>query len=251
MTLDKVKRGFKPSYENRIPADWRGAYPLATRCVYSLRARRILQWCEELLYGSSRLQDPQVPPMGMNYCNVPQWQTSIYANRPRRSPEYTVCCMSVWKFFQYKMVGLSVVCPPLRTTCVFFQMRNNKKTAILVKEVNAKKRLFLVYRPNTGRQLKLESYADIKKKFKKVTQQSIKSTVRKKHLFTDLCRKSWPCVFAPLGIVWRRQAALDWPVPVVSKDLLSCILVCALYLCLRLSLVLFCIFLTVDKSHED
>uniref|UniRef100_A0AAQ4RRX5 Protein strawberry notch homolog 1 n=1 Tax=Gasterosteus aculeatus aculeatus TaxID=481459 RepID=A0AAQ4RRX5_GASAC len=35
-------------------------------------------------------------------------------------------------------------------------------------EVNAKKRLFLVYRPNTGRQVKLEVYADIKKKFKKV-----------------------------------------------------------------------------------
>lgn len=49
-------------------------------------------------------------------------------------------------------------------------MRNNKKTAILVKEVNTKKRLFLVYRPNTGRQLKLETYTDIKKKFKKVTQ---------------------------------------------------------------------------------
>lgn len=59
------------------------------------------------------------------------------------------------------------------TTCAFcFQMRNNKKTAILVKEVNAKKRLFLVYRPNTGRQVKLEVYADIKKKFKKVTQPS-------------------------------------------------------------------------------
>lgn len=49
------------------------------------------------------------------------------------------------------------------------QMRNNKKTAIMVKEVNTKKRLFLVYRPNTGKQLKLETYADIKKKFKKVT----------------------------------------------------------------------------------
>uniref|UniRef100_A0A3Q1HQ51 Protein strawberry notch homolog 1 n=1 Tax=Anabas testudineus TaxID=64144 RepID=A0A3Q1HQ51_ANATE len=35
-------------------------------------------------------------------------------------------------------------------------------------QVNTKKRLFLVYRPNTGRQLKLETYADIKKKFKKV-----------------------------------------------------------------------------------
>uniref|UniRef100_A0A8C8J9J5 Protein strawberry notch homolog 1 n=1 Tax=Oncorhynchus tshawytscha TaxID=74940 RepID=A0A8C8J9J5_ONCTS len=47
-------------------------------------------------------------------------------------------------------------------------IRNNKKTAILVKEVNSKKRLFLVYRPNTGKQLKLEAYADIKKKCKKV-----------------------------------------------------------------------------------
>uniref|UniRef100_A0A8C3A523 Strawberry notch homolog 1 (Drosophila) n=1 Tax=Cyclopterus lumpus TaxID=8103 RepID=A0A8C3A523_CYCLU len=50
----------------------------------------------------------------------------------------------------------------------YVQMRNNKKTAILVKEVNTKKRLFLVYRPNTGRQVKLETYTDIKKKFKKV-----------------------------------------------------------------------------------
>ncbi|XP_061589837.1 protein strawberry notch homolog 1 isoform X2 [Cololabis saira] len=50
----------------------------------------------------------------------------------------------------------------------YVQMRNNKKTAILVKEVNAKKRLFLVHRPNTGRQVKLETYGDIKKKFKKV-----------------------------------------------------------------------------------
>uniref|UniRef100_A0A8C7ME22 Protein strawberry notch homolog 1 n=1 Tax=Oncorhynchus kisutch TaxID=8019 RepID=A0A8C7ME22_ONCKI len=49
-----------------------------------------------------------------------------------------------------------------------FYIRNNKKTAILVQEVNSKKRLFLVYRPNTGKQLKLEAYADIKKKCKKV-----------------------------------------------------------------------------------
>uniref|UniRef100_A0A8C7VJ44 Protein strawberry notch homolog 1 n=1 Tax=Oncorhynchus mykiss TaxID=8022 RepID=A0A8C7VJ44_ONCMY len=35
-------------------------------------------------------------------------------------------------------------------------------------EVNSKKRLFLVYRPNTGKQLKLEAYTDIKKKCKKV-----------------------------------------------------------------------------------
>ncbi|XP_070844783.1 protein strawberry notch homolog 1 isoform X4 [Chaetodon trifascialis] len=56
----------------------------------------------------------------------------------------------------------------------YVQTRNNKKTAILVKEVNTKKRLFLVYRPNTGRQLKLETYADIKKKFKKVLSEDAK-----------------------------------------------------------------------------
>ncbi|XP_075885781.1 protein strawberry notch homolog 1 isoform X2 [Nelusetta ayraudi] len=56
----------------------------------------------------------------------------------------------------------------------YVQARNNKKTAILVKEVNTKKRLFLVYRPNTGRQLKLETYADIKKKFKKALSEEAK-----------------------------------------------------------------------------
>uniref|UniRef100_H2VDN9 Protein strawberry notch homolog 1 n=1 Tax=Takifugu rubripes TaxID=31033 RepID=H2VDN9_TAKRU len=35
-------------------------------------------------------------------------------------------------------------------------------------------RLFLVYRPNTGRQLKLETYADIKKRFKKVLSEDAK-----------------------------------------------------------------------------
>lgn len=38
-----------------------------------------------------------------------------------------------------------------------------------MKEVNPKKKLFLVYRPNTGKQLKLETCADLKKKYKKVT----------------------------------------------------------------------------------
>ncbi|XP_061763797.1 protein strawberry notch homolog 1 isoform X1 [Nerophis ophidion] len=56
----------------------------------------------------------------------------------------------------------------------YVQTRNNKKTAILVKEVNAKKRLFLVYRPNTGRQLKLETYNDLKKKLKKVLSEDAK-----------------------------------------------------------------------------
>ncbi|XP_066506867.1 protein strawberry notch homolog 1 isoform X2 [Hoplias malabaricus] len=50
----------------------------------------------------------------------------------------------------------------------YVQVRNNKKIAILVKEVNPKKRLFMVYRPNTGKQLKLEMYADIRKRCKKV-----------------------------------------------------------------------------------
>uniref|UniRef100_A0A8C9VKW4 Strawberry notch homolog 1 (Drosophila) n=1 Tax=Scleropages formosus TaxID=113540 RepID=A0A8C9VKW4_SCLFO len=56
----------------------------------------------------------------------------------------------------------------------YVQVRNNKKTAILVKEVNTKKRLFLVYRPNTGKQLKLETYADIRKKWKKVLSEEAK-----------------------------------------------------------------------------
>ncbi|XP_063066402.1 protein strawberry notch homolog 1 isoform X2 [Engraulis encrasicolus] len=50
----------------------------------------------------------------------------------------------------------------------YVQVRNNRKTALLVTEVNTKKRLFLVYRPNTGKQLKQETYADIRKKCKKV-----------------------------------------------------------------------------------
>ncbi|XP_031433049.1 protein strawberry notch homolog 1 isoform X2 [Clupea harengus] len=50
----------------------------------------------------------------------------------------------------------------------YVQVRNNKKTALLVTEVNSKKKLFLVYRPNTGKQLKQETYADIRKKCKKV-----------------------------------------------------------------------------------
>ncbi|KAI2660254.1 hypothetical protein H4Q32_025985 [Labeo rohita] len=50
----------------------------------------------------------------------------------------------------------------------YVQVRNNKKIAILIKEVNTRKRLFMVYRPNIGKQVKLETYADIKKRSKKV-----------------------------------------------------------------------------------
>lgn len=90
---------------------------------------------------------------------------------------------------------------------VFFQQaRNNKKTAILVKEVNTKKRLFLVYRPNTGRQLKLETYADIKKKFKKVTQcfhYSVIPVGKKGFVIISIFISSLA------GLVRRSEAALD------------------------------------------
>jgi len=61
------------------------------------------------------------------------------------------------------------------------QVRNNKKTAILaVMDESARKekkgkekkdsgKLFFVYRPNTGQQVKQESLAELKKKYKKVT----------------------------------------------------------------------------------
>uniref|UniRef100_A0A4W6D942 Protein strawberry notch homolog 2 n=1 Tax=Lates calcarifer TaxID=8187 RepID=A0A4W6D942_LATCA len=52
--------------------------------------------------------------------------------------------------------------------------QNGPDDGFLCTEVNTKKRLFLVYRPNTGRQLKLETYTDIKKKFKKVLSEDAK-----------------------------------------------------------------------------
>lgn len=95
-------------------------------------------------------------------------------------------------------------------------MRNNKKTSILVKEVNTKKRLFLVYRPNTGRQLKLETYADIKKKFKKVQTPSGSCGFS----FCSVSSRS-----VPSGSVRGRQAALDGSVQVVGQNLLARVLV--------------------------
>lgn len=50
----------------------------------------------------------------------------------------------------------------------FIKVRNNKKIAILVKEVDSRKRFFMVHRPNTGKQVKLETYVDLKKRSKKV-----------------------------------------------------------------------------------
>lgn len=60
------------------------------------------------------------------------------------------------------------------------QVRNNKKTAILAVQVSLdditsgggkkkKDKMFLVYRPNTGQQVKRESLTELKKKYKKVT----------------------------------------------------------------------------------
>jgi hypothetical protein len=58
------------------------------------------------------------------------------------------------------------------------QVRNNKKTAILAVlsdrqkktgDSNKKKeKMFIVYRPNTGQQVRMESLAELKKKYKKV-----------------------------------------------------------------------------------
>lgn len=66
---------------------------------------------------------------------------------------------------------------------LFFQVRNNKKTAVLaVCESDAKSdvkkdknnRLFVLYRPNTGLQMKQEPYSDLKKKYKKIKSEEAK-----------------------------------------------------------------------------
>ncbi|KAJ8287149.1 hypothetical protein GJAV_G00048200 [Gymnothorax javanicus] len=86
----------------------------------------------------------------------------------------------------------------------YIQVRNNKKTAILVKEINAKKRLFLVYRPNTGKQLKLETYADIRKKCKKVLSEDAKQCWIEQYLSSaDTCSHAYwrgNCKKASLGL---------------------------------------------------
>ena len=57
------------------------------------------------------------------------------------------------------------------------QVRNNKKTAILAVQTDSKKKgteaskkekMFIVYRPNTGQQVKLEPLSELRKKYKKV-----------------------------------------------------------------------------------
>ncbi|XP_032656603.1 protein strawberry notch homolog 1 isoform X3 [Chelonoidis abingdonii] len=85
------------------------------------------------------------------------------------------------------------------------QIRNNKKTAILVKEVNPKKKLFLVYRPNTGKQLKLETYADLKKKYKKVpSEDALPHWLEQYSSSADTCTHAYwrgNCKKASLGLV--------------------------------------------------
>ncbi|XP_048467722.1 protein strawberry notch homolog 1 [Rhincodon typus] len=85
------------------------------------------------------------------------------------------------------------------------QIRNNKKTAILVKEVNSKKRLFMMYRPNTGKQLKLETYIELKKKYKKVTSAEAESHwVEQYKSSADTCTHAYwrgNCKKVSLGMV--------------------------------------------------
>ena len=51
---------------------------------------------------------------------------------------------------------------------IWLQIRNDKRTAILVQSASRGKKLVVVYRPNTGAQTKQETIEDIKKKYKKV-----------------------------------------------------------------------------------
>ncbi|KAM4707846.1 protein strawberry notch homolog 1 isoform 2-T2 [Discoglossus pictus] len=85
------------------------------------------------------------------------------------------------------------------------QIRNNKKTAILVKEINPKKKLFLVYRPNTGKQLKLETLVDLKKKYKKVVSDDAVSHWKEQYISSaDICTHAYwrgNCKKASLGLV--------------------------------------------------
>lgn len=85
------------------------------------------------------------------------------------------------------------------------QIRNNKKTAVLVKEINPKKKLFLVYRPNTGKQLKLETLPELKKKYKKVTSDDAFSHWKEQYTSSaEICTHAYwrgNCKKASLGLV--------------------------------------------------
>ena len=67
---------------------------------------------------------------------------------------------------------------------VSHQVRNNKKTAILAIQTEGKKKdnlkktkdkLFIIYRPNTGQAVKVETLTDLKKKYKRVPYKEAKS----------------------------------------------------------------------------
>nr|XP_055063606.1 protein strawberry notch homolog 1 isoform X2 [Misgurnus anguillicaudatus] len=86
----------------------------------------------------------------------------------------------------------------------YVQVRNNKKVAILIKEVNPRKRLFMVYRPNTGKQVKLEMYADIKKRSKKVLSDDAKQHwIDQYNSSADICSHAYwrgNCKKASIGL---------------------------------------------------
>ncbi|XP_077318040.1 protein strawberry notch homolog 1 isoform X3 [Lithobates pipiens] len=85
------------------------------------------------------------------------------------------------------------------------QIRNNKKTAILVKEINPKKKLFLLHRPNTGKQLKLETLSDLRKKYKKVPSDDAYAHWKEQYTSSaDICTHAYwrgNCKKASLGLV--------------------------------------------------
>uniref|UniRef100_A0A8B9GKQ2 Protein strawberry notch homolog 1 n=1 Tax=Amazona collaria TaxID=241587 RepID=A0A8B9GKQ2_9PSIT len=72
-------------------------------------------------------------------------------------------------------------------------------------EVNPKKKLFLVYRPNTGKQLKLETCADLKKKYKKVpSEDALPHWLEQYNSSADTCTHAYwrgNCKKAGLGLV--------------------------------------------------
>ena len=81
---------------------------------------------------------------------------------------------------------------------IFFQVRNNKKTAVLAMRTDSKKKgtetsskkklqMYIVYRPNTGQQVKLESLSELKKKYKKV--QADEAEPHWNHQFTSSLTK--------------------------------------------------------------
>jgi hypothetical protein len=78
------------------------------------------------------------------------------------------------------------------------QVRNNKKTAVLAMRTDSKKKgtetsskkklqMYIVYRPNTGQQVKLESLSELKKKYKKV--QADEAEPHWNHQFTSSLTK--------------------------------------------------------------